>query len=131
MLPEFGPRALLRALVVDPDQRARQKTKSLLHGEGFDSELTGDGIEALQYASALRVDLVVTELEMPRMSGYELVDLIGRGAFGSSPPPIIICSEDPPKRLANSPWLQDVAAFVLKPVTREELRFAIAKAFEL
>ena len=130
MLPELGQRALLRAVVVDPDQRARQKIKSLLRSEGFESALTGDGIEALQHASAMRIDLVVTDIEMPRMRGYELVDLIGRGAFGSSPPPIIVCSEEPPERLANSPWLQDVAAFVLKPVNREELRFAIAKAFE-
>lgn len=130
MLLDFGPRSLLRALIVDHDDRSRQKTSVLLRAEGFDSTFAGDGIEALQHASALRIDLVVTAIEMPRMSGYELVDLIGRGAFGSPPPPIIVCSEEPSERLANSPWLKDVAAFVSKPVNPHELRFAIAKAFE-
>ncbi len=127
---DLGSRALLRALVVDRNRQTRERTRKLLRQEGFDSAEAEDGIEALQHASVLRVDLVVTDIEMPRMSGYELVELIGRGVFGNAPPPIIVCSNEDVGMLTSSPWLRDVAAFVAKPVDPGELRFAIAKAFE-
>jgi len=124
-----GPPSYLRALVVDQSDIQRLQLNALLLQEGFDSTGASDGIEALQHASLYRIDLVVTELSMPRMGGYELIHLIGRGVFGKKPPPIIVCSEEPPEILARSPWLQDCAAFVSKPVDSDQFRSAVVKAF--
>lgn len=129
MLHDRQSPVLLRALVVDGSGTQRRRLSALLLQEGFDSTGAGDGIEALQHASLYKIDLVVTDLAMPRMGGYELIDLIGRGAFGNVPPPIIVCSEESPEKLSRSPWLQQCAAFVSKPVDTDQFRSAVLKAF--
>lgn len=121
--------SLLRALVVGRSASERRHLSALLLQEGFDSTGAGDGIEALQHASLYKIDLVVTDLAMPRMGGYELIDLISRGVFGNAPPPIIVCSEEPPEVLAQSPWLRKCAALVAKPIDKDRFRFAVLKAF--
>jgi two-component system chemotaxis response regulator CheY len=129
MPPSGGPLTLLRALVVDHSEPQRRRLSALLRHEGFDCSGAGDGIEALQHASVYKFDLIVTDVQMPRMGGYELIDLIGRGAFGNAPPPIIVCSDERVEILERSPWLRDCAGFVSKPVDPDQFRCAVLKAF--
>ncbi len=61
-----------RILVVDDSPLTRELISSLLEAVGYDIANVGDGVEAFEWLARETVDLVVTDLEMPRMDGLEL-----------------------------------------------------------
>lgn len=67
---------LPRLLVVDDSLSARKSTEILLKDSGYEVETAIDGVEALNRIQQNRPDLVITDLEMPRMTGMELASVI-------------------------------------------------------
>lgn len=61
-----------RLLCVDDDRDFRQFYKNLLASHGFDVTVAASGSQALKLFLARKVDAVVTDMEMPGMSGAEL-----------------------------------------------------------
>ncbi len=47
-----------------------------LEGRGFRVEAAVDGLEALQIVKTIHPDLIVTDVQMPRMDGFELIDAL-------------------------------------------------------
>jgi DNA-binding NtrC family response regulator len=82
-----------RILIVDDDERQRTAMAAMLSDCGFEIEVAGDGHEALERLSVFNADVIVADLLMPRMDGFELLrHLMERGdltpaialtAFGS------------------------------------------------
>ena len=62
----------LRVLVVDDDGGICRTLKEILTSEGCTVETAGDGAEALQRLGEQDFDLVLTDVVMPNMDGYEL-----------------------------------------------------------
>jgi DNA-binding response OmpR family regulator len=62
-----------RILVVDDDARSRKAVARLLSEEGYDATVAADGEEASGLLVSLKPDLVVTDLDMPRLDGRALV----------------------------------------------------------
>jgi two-component system chemotaxis sensor kinase CheA len=63
-------------LVVDDALTIRELQKSILQRAGYAVRLAADGIEALALLSQEPVDLVLTDVEMPRMDGFTLTERI-------------------------------------------------------
>jgi diguanylate cyclase (GGDEF)-like protein len=61
-------------LVVDDDPDIARFIEVNLRTQGFDVHLATDGVEALERATELRPDLVVVDVMMPRMDGFQVVD---------------------------------------------------------
>ncbi len=68
--PPPAPRR--RILVVDDSPLTRELIASLLEAVGYDIIMATDGMEALELLGGTKVDLVCTDLEMPRVDGLEL-----------------------------------------------------------
>ena len=69
----LGERAKRRVLIVDDSPQVRQELCTLLPLAG-DIEIVGeaaDGLEAIRHAEALRPQVVLIDLEMPVLDGYE------------------------------------------------------------
>src|SRR5205823_9868580 len=62
-----------RALVVDDSRAIREAMTSMLGREGWIVDVAEDGARALQMTRQLRYDLVVTDLEMPELGGFDLI----------------------------------------------------------
>ena len=60
-------------LAVDDSASMRQMVNFTLKGAGYEVVQAVDGIEALEYARLHSVDLVLTDVNMPRMDGITLV----------------------------------------------------------
>ena len=73
-----------RILVVDDDEPTRELLRDYLSDAGYDVVVAADGRQACRALNAFRVDLVVTDLEMPVMDGLELIRWL-RGAGPSCP----------------------------------------------
>jgi CheY-like chemotaxis protein len=66
----------LVAVVVDDSMLIRYTVGQLLEERGYRVESASNGFEALEVLKKERVDLVVTDLQMPKMSGGELITAI-------------------------------------------------------
>src|SRR5688572_17942800 len=62
-----------RVLVVEDDASARLALQKLLEANGYEIRAAEDGVAALEQLAELPADLVVTDLDMPRMGGMELI----------------------------------------------------------
>jgi DNA-binding response OmpR family regulator len=68
--------AAARILVVDDDEDLRALLQILLERAGYDVTVAADGREGLRQAYALRPDLIVLDLAMPHLSGWDALDRI-------------------------------------------------------
>lgn len=67
----------MKILLADGDRLARKRLKSLLEGEGYEVEATGDGVEALeQFYGSGAFDLVILDLVLAGLSGVEVLQRI-------------------------------------------------------
>lgn len=78
-----------RILVVDDSITTRALEQSILEAEGFEVIAATDGMEGWRILGEQPVDLVVSDVEMPRMNGFELCRAI-RGSDRLSDLPIIL-----------------------------------------
>jgi len=83
-----------KILVVDDSINTREIEKDILMAYGYSVDLAGDGIEALEKARNERYDLVITDVEMPRMDGFTLTEELKKEAEYNSRPVIIVTSRD-------------------------------------
>ena len=67
-----------RILVVDDDAVVRDMAQHILPSLGFDVRVAGDGFEALHILKSALPDLIVADLNMPRMTGFELLSIVRR-----------------------------------------------------
>ncbi len=86
-----GARPRKRVLVVDDSITVREVERQLLRTRGYDVTLAVDGQEGWHTARGGRFDLVVTDVDMPRMNGFDLVRAM-RGDPALRHLPVIIVS---------------------------------------
>jgi len=67
-----------QVLVVDDDPAIRTCMSMLLESVGYDVAVAEDGLEALLFISKNTPDVVVSDLNMPRMSGFDLLSEVRR-----------------------------------------------------
>ena len=62
-----------RILIVDDDQQQRAALAAMLAGSHYEIQMAGDGSEALERLAAFNADVIIADLSMPRMDGFELL----------------------------------------------------------
>lgn len=78
------------ALVVDDSMLIRYTVCRSLEERGFTVESATNGLEALQILSRVKPDLVVTDMQMPKMSGSELITALKKNPETAKIPIIIV-----------------------------------------
>ena len=81
-------------LVVDDSLVAGELQKNILLAAGYESEIASDGVEALECLHRKEWDLVVADVDMPRMTGFELTERIRADEQLRDIPVIIVTSRD-------------------------------------
>jgi CheY-like chemotaxis protein len=81
-------------LVVDDSLSTREIEKSILESYGFQVSLAGDGMEAYEKAKKFSFDLVVTDVEMPKMDGFSLTRQLRSDEQYKETPIILVTSLD-------------------------------------
>ena len=114
-----------RALVVDDSRAIREAMTSMLGREGWIVDVAEDGARALQMTRQLRYDLVVTDLEMPELGGFDLIARLRKDERFKTTPIVIITSRANPEHRRRAREL-GVRALVAKPITRRKLLEALA-----
>ncbi|MCC6327930.1 MAG: response regulator [Acidobacteria bacterium] len=78
-------------LVVDDSPTVRKLIAGKLEKSGHEVHCCGDGIEAMSQLSTLRPDLILLDITMPRMDGYQVCKLI-RGDVATKDTPVVMIS---------------------------------------
>ena len=81
-------------LVVDDSLTVRELERKLIEGGGFEVEVAVDGADGWNAVRASPFDLVVTDVDMPRMDGIGLVTLIKQDARLRGIPVLIVSYKD-------------------------------------
>jgi CheY-like chemotaxis protein len=80
------------ALVVDDSMLIRYTVCRFLEERGFTVESATNGVEALEVLARIHPDLIVTDIQMPKMSGSELISAIKARPEMAAVPIIIVAS---------------------------------------
>ncbi|AEH44943.1 PAS/PAC sensor hybrid histidine kinase [Thermodesulfatator indicus DSM 15286] len=104
-------------LVVEDDPLVREPVIELLKSAGYQVEAAQDGLEALDILSKTRIDLVLTDLVMPKMGGEALVQKI-KASYPHIK--VIITSGYPESSVPVNGKLEDVT-FISKPYSFSQL----------
>ncbi|QQN26027.1 hybrid sensor histidine kinase/response regulator [Pseudomonas syringae group genomosp. 3] len=83
-----------RVLVVDDSLTVRELERKLLVGRGYDVSVAVDGMDGWNALRAEDFDLLITDIDMPRMDGIELVTLLRRDTRLQSLPVMVVSYKD-------------------------------------
>jgi|YNPNPStandDraft_1061719.scaffolds.fasta_scaffold01636_3 DNA-binding NtrC family response regulator len=120
------PASPTRVLIVDDEESQRSGLAAMIASWGFAAETAADGLEALEKLSAARVDVLVTDLMMPRMDGFQLLRRLA--AQGGGPPAIVITAFGSIEMAVET--IHDLGAFwfLEKPIEPRALRLLLERA---
>lgn len=112
-----------RVLVVDDAATVRAYTRSVLSADGFLVEEAVNGMEGLERALARPPDLLIVDINMQKMDGYEMLRRLRREPGLRDLPAVMISTEEKPADreralLAGANW------YFVKPVRPDDLTAA-------
>ena len=122
---EFASDSGLKALVVDDSMTARRHISKILKANGFAVVEAGDGLEAIETLHRASFDLVVTDLDMPRLGGLELLADIRNGGYCDAPAIVVSSRDDAGYRLQAIEY--GACDFINKPVSKQQFREQLEK----
>lgn len=107
-------------LVVDDSVSVRRTMEQLMHDSGYEVLTARDGVDALGVVQSRAPDIVLVDLEMPRMNGLELTSALRNRLATKATPVVMITSRftDKHRQLASD---AGVNAFLTKPYSEDLL----------
>lgn len=111
-----------RILIADGDAPFAASAGALLHADGFEVDVAGDGATAATRIAEQSYDLVISGLETPGNEELRLVREVARRAAGL---PVVVVTGSPSAETAIAAIGLNVSAYLLKPVNDAELRTAV------
>jgi signal transduction histidine kinase/CheY-like chemotaxis protein len=119
-----------KILVAEDDPEARDLLVLMLGTGDYDVLVAGDGVEALELVRRERPDLLITDIVMPHMDGYELVRQL-REDRAVAQTPVIFCSASYHEReVREMAEALGVAATIAKPFDRATVHGAVERALQ-
>ena len=113
-------------LLADDSISVRRFVGRMLEKAGYRVKLASDGLEALEMVSVSRCDLVVTDLEMPRTNGYELMSHMRQNPETRNIPVMVVTSRAGAKHKDRA-LKEGATAFLTKPVQEDSFIAAVAQ----
>lgn len=117
------PKMVLSVLLVEADDCTRQIIAALLRKCGHKVAAVPDGLKAWETLKEKphNIDLVLTEVELPSISGYSLLTLIVEHDLCKNIPVIMMSSKDSISTVLKC-MVKGASDFLIKPVRKNELR---------
>jgi putative two-component system response regulator len=110
-----------RILIVDDEYSGRETLQSVLEGEDYELEMAENGPQALEKAKKLLPDVILLDIMMPGMTGFEVCQRIRSDPQIAEIPIIVLTALDDRESLLNA-LKAGADDFISKPFDRFELR---------
>jgi two-component system chemotaxis response regulator CheY len=113
-----------RVLIADDMEQNRKSIKAFLFFLHFDAILAEDGLAAKKILETEKFDLVVSDIEMPNMNGFELLTFIKRSPVHKDVPVIMLSTLDSPEVQERCRKI-GASSYIVKPFTKEKFETAL------
>src|SRR5690349_20103650 len=125
-MSNVAPGPQTRVLIADDEENQRAGLAKMIQSWGFAVETASDGQEALEKLNAMPVHVLVTDLMMPRMDGFELLKRLA--TQGSVPPAIVLTAFGNIETAIQT--MHDLGAFwfLEKPIQPSALKVLLERA---
>jgi CheY-like chemotaxis protein len=111
-----------KILIVDDDRLSVALIRFALKERRYDVATAEDGLQALDAVRSFKPDLIVLDIQMPRMSGFEFINELKNIPDASAIPVIMLTSNDNMQEIFFS---EGVRGYLVKPVDPLELEARI------
>lgn len=113
-----------RVLIVDDVEQNRRAVSTFLYFFRFRATLAADGLEARALLEKEAFDLVVSDIEMPNMNGFELLAFIKKSPTFGKTPVIMLSTLDTPEVQERCRKI-GANAYIVKPFTKDKFETAL------
>ncbi len=113
-------------VLVDDSISVRKFVGRMLEKAGYRVKLAADGMEALEVIAQAKCDLVVTDLEMPRTNGYELLAHLRQNPHTHDIPVMVVTSRAGAKHRDRA-MKEGASAFLTKPVQEDHFLASVGR----
>ena len=117
-------------LIVDDSRTMRHMVSSTLKKSGLDVFEAADGEIAMELLSALKVDLIISDLHMPNMDGLELVSNV-RAAIHNKDVPILLLTTESDSKKKEHGKSAGATGWMIKPFNPETLTSVVHKVINM
>lgn len=114
-----------KILVVDDERGLRYLLSDVLTSEGFEVRMAKDGQESLDQLRGRRFDLVITDIQMPRLDGIEMLKVMKKRGRKEK---VIIMTGNPTDRRLSGTDMPQVMSHLQKPIQIDAFLEAVVAA---
>lgn len=118
----------IRVLTVDDSRTMLGMLHKALEGAGYDVIQGADGVEGLEVlqAASPSPDAIITDINMPRMDGFELIEAVRKLDQFRHIPIIVLTTESDPEKKARA-RAAGATGWIIKPFSADSLVAAIRR----
>lgn len=115
-----------RILTVDDSRSMRTLLRVALTERGYDVCEAEDGIEALEWLETNSADVIITDINMPRLDGFGLIEQVRAGTRHLDRPILVLTTESSDEKRKRA---RDAGAtgWIVKPFDAEKLAAAVRR----
>jgi DNA-binding response OmpR family regulator len=117
-------------LVIDDEKPIADGIKTMLTSEEIDCMAAYNGEEALGKAKEQQPDLILLDVSMPGLDGFEVLENLKKDVTTSNIPVIMVTSCDQPEDIEKA-YSLGAADYVLKPFNFDDLTSRVAKLLKI
>lgn len=113
---------MFQILVAEDDKNTARLMKAVLKHAGYEVFLAGNGVEALEITDRQHIDLIVLDVMMPEMDGYEFTEQLR--SCGDNTPILMVTAKQLPEEKCKG-FLVGTDDYMVKPVNEDEMLLRI------
>lgn len=113
---------MFRILIVEDDTNTRKLMKAVLSTNGYMTFTASDGLEALEVLDTEHIDLIILDVMMPKMDGYELTEELRASGYEL---PILMVTAKQMAADKRKGFIVGTDDYMTKPVDEEEMLLRI------
>lgn len=114
---------MLRIMIVDDNTNTRKLTQAVLKQNGYDTVCACDGEEGLELLDKIHIDLIILDIMMPKMNGFEFTRTLRSCGWET---PILMVTAKESHMDKKEGFLAGTDDYMVKPVDDEEMLLRIA-----
>jgi len=114
-------------LIVDDSPTEIHVLRKVLEGKGYKIEVAGDGQQGVEKARAILPDLILMDVVMPVLNGFQATRQLSKSEETANIPVIMVTTKD---QEADKNWAkrQGATGYVVKPILADELLSKVSEA---
>ena len=117
---------MLSVLAIDDSRTIREMLRECLGNAGFDVHVAVDGLDGLEKLRSLAPNVVITDINMPRLDGFGFIEAVRSGHDKAALPILVLTTESAPD-LKERARRSGATGWIVKPFDDEKLISAIRR----